>query len=309
MATKLNFYLSALDTSFNVSSATITAVNDGSDNKLNQVKAVAELYVDASSVRQVFKFATNSVDLNDVSQNDMYFFVDAEKFGKLPSTTAPFIVNTVAGTSSGELREIIGQSYVSGIRNGAVNHAADPVGALYSVDNKPLIKDLFRDLAHQLFKTQYGVDIFNNEQDLCNNTATSLKNLLVDPASLSPAGPANIWSILRDASGMTVAGSTADATSANIGRVLFDSIVFNDPKRLKDISGSTDIYVDVASMDVTANASGLNSLMREYCMPLLAEDKLHFHIECKFDANQNMVVGDNALAISSRWYEIILNLQ
>jgi hypothetical protein len=305
MATKLNFYLSALDTNFNVSSATITAVNDGSDNKVNQIKAVAELYVDASSVRQVFKFATNSADLNDVSANDMYFFVDAEKFGKLPSTTAPFSVNAVAGTSSGELREVIGQAYVSGVKLTAVNHAADPVGALYSVDNKSLIKDLFRDLAHQLFKTQYGVDIFNNEQDLCNNTATSLKNLLVDPASLSPAGPANIWSVLRDASGMSVANSTAE----NVGRVIFDSIVFNDAKRLKDISGSTDIYVDVASMDVTANAGGLNTLMREYCMPLLAEDKLHFHIECKFDANQNLVVGDSALAISSRWYEIILNLQ
>jgi hypothetical protein len=302
----LDFYLSSLDSSFNVSKANITAIDNQSDNKVI-AKAVAQLYVDASSVRQVFKFATNSSDLTDTAAEDLYFFVDAEKFSKLPSTTSEFKVNNVAGSSTGLLYDVIGNAYVSGTKNSANDYNVDALNAIYSVDNKSLIKDLFRDLAHQMFKTQYGVDIFNNENNLNANTAASLKNMLVDPAV---AGSSNIWTVLNDASGMNV----SNTTSKNIGKVILDSIAFNEADRLKDLSGSTDIYVSTSSLNTSGNSAasgsgGRNTEMRQYCMPLLSGDKLHFHIECVFDATQNMVVKDSNMVINSRWYEIILNLK
>ena len=306
--TTLNFYLSALDSSVGITKALITAVNDGSDNLPIQAKAVAELMVDASSVRSVFQFATNSAELTDVNAEDLYFFVDAAGFADLPVNTGSWAVGAQAGTVSGKLSQQIGSAFVSGIKTGANNYDLDVKGSKYEVDNKGLIKDLFRDLAHQLFKTQYGVDIFNNEQDLCNNTAASLAALFVAP--VHPV-TSNIFKVLNDASGMSQSNQTAN----NIGRVIFESIVLNDSSRLQDLSGGTTIYVSTGSLDASGNPTvgsgthAMNTEMREYKMPLLPGDKLHFHVACNFDAAQAAVVGLPSLTNASRWYEIILNLQ
>ena len=311
-APAINFYLSALDSAIDISSATITA-GTSPDNNLAVIKAVAHMWVDASSVRNVFKFASNAADLTDVSGEDMRFFVDASAFGNLVANTTSSAgasgAPATAGSTSGLLRQQIGLAYVENTtKNSARAYNNDAANVQYSVDNKGLIKDLFRDLAHQLFKTQYGVDIFNNEQDLCNNTAASLAALFVAP--VHPV-TSNIFKVLNDASGMSQSNQTAN----NIGRVIFESIVLNDSSRLQDLSGGTTIYVSTGSLDASGNPTvgsgthAMNTEMREYKMPLLPGDKLHFHVACNFDAAQAAVVGLPSLTNASRWYEIILNLQ
>lgn len=287
MASNIDFYLTALDSSLNVTKANITVVSDNTDTN-NNPKAVAELYVDASAIRQIFQFATNSTDLNDVSDNDIYYFVDGLNFATVSSTTAP-----MGGTKSGELSEMIGNSYVNAVKNSAVNHAVDPLGAAYSVDNKGLIKDLFRDLAHQLFKTQYGVDIFNNEADLSNNTAASLAALFEEGGSIRV--------VLGAASGLT----NTNTTSANIGKILLDKVLATNPGRLADLS--TNIYT-INTGTYTPSAPNDTSPMKKYCIPLLTGDSIRFHIQCIFDSQQNTVVNDPTLVINPRWYEVILRV-
>jgi plasmid maintenance system antidote protein VapI/archaellum component FlaF (FlaF/FlaG flagellin family) len=292
MASNIDFYLTALDSSLNVTKANITVVSDNTDTN-NNPKAVAELFVDASAVRQIFQFATNSSDLNDVSDNDIYYFTNALDFATIPSTTVPITVGGTPGTKSGELAEMIGDAYISQVKNSAVNHALDPLGVAYPVDNKGLIKDLFRDLAHQLFKTQYGVDIFNNEADLSNSTATSLAALFDEGGS--------IYLSLNGANELT----NTNTTSANICKILLDKIIATNPGRLADLS--TNIYT--VNTGTYTPAAPNNSPVKKYCIPLLKDDSIRFHIECKFDSTQNTIVNDPTLVINSRWYEVVLKLR
>jgi hypothetical protein len=287
----LSFYLSELDSSFNVLKGTISTTSISNDT-LILPKGIAELYVDASAVRNVFQFqSSSSGSMDDISNSDMQFFVDASGFANLPCNTQGFEVNSVAGTTEGPLRFVIGQSYVSGTRyqedNEGNDYKVDSTNTTYSVDNKSLIKDLFRDLAHQLFKTQYAVDIFQNETDLCNNTASSLEALFFN----SSEEPYNIFWRLSLANGLYINTDT----SGNIGKLLFESIASNDPIRLTDLSSST--------YEISGGDEG------RFKMPLLAGDKIQFHIECIFDEDQNDIIGDDSLTINPRRYEIVLNLQ
>jgi hypothetical protein len=304
--TYINFYLSPLDTSINVYKATIDDGVDLSDNLFNSVKAVAELMVDASYVRNVFQFATNSANLNGVSDEDMHFFVDANAFSNLPVNTASWSVNKQPGTTSGLLYQQIGKAFISGTKNSANNYDIDVTGAKYAVDNKGIIKDLFRDLANQLFKTQYAVDLFNNEIDMCNNTAASFAALFSPP--VAPV-ISNIYSALNDASGLNV----SDPVPKNIGKAIYNNIIYYDRSRLEDLSGNSSIYTSTISMNTTDNSIaggsyGLNTQMRMYKMPLLAGDKLHFHINCIYDNDQSAVVDPN-LILMPRMYEVVLNLE
>lgn len=304
----MDFYLTALDNDINVDKATISA-EDFSQDPNNNPKAVAELYVDVDELQSVFKYATNAADLTDVSAEDMYFFVDAEGFKNLVvQTTSCINADSNTGTlADGTLFEQIGRAWVSGVKNTnianktGIDFDKDANNSLYTVDNKGLLKDLFRDLANQMFGTQYGVDIIQNESDLCNNTFTSTSELFVGPNG-------NVWKALDDASGLSV----GTATSANIGRVIFNNIVSNDSERLQDICSN---YLSDISMNVNDNlngsgSNGNNTEMRLYKMPFEAGDTLRFHLNYVYDVNQWGVVnnGVSSQTLQDRLYEVVLKL-
>jgi hypothetical protein len=307
----LDFYLTALDSSFDVTPATIQS-GVAADMNPSAISAYAHIWVDASQVRSVFQFATNAADLTDVSDEDLYFYINASAFGDVSANNVS--ANTVdaaagAGSISGSLKEQIGLSYVAeAVKNSARAYTSDPAGAKYVANNKGLIKDMVRDMAHQLFGTQYGVDIFNNETDLCNNTATSLKNLFESAAG------GGIWTALNAADQI----SNGTDNSANIGFTLLKNIVSSDPERLADLStnvvgNGTDIYLSDLSLNHFNNSPGAGSnsdniQLRMYKMPLLAGDTIRFQVTCNFDNAQHLVV-EGTTALTPRIYEMILHLE
>ena len=303
----LEFYLTALDNEIDVALASISA-DDTSADLNDNTKAVAELYCDASAVRQVFKYATNAADLTDVSDEDMYFFVDANGFKNLIVQTTSCINDdevpgTLAAVDAKTLEEQICRAWVSGVAGTpiATDFDKDPANVLYTVDNKSMIKDLMRDMAHQLFGTQYGVDIFQNEEDLCNNTVANTKALF------STGG--NIWQALDDASGMNV----SQVDPSNIGQVIFRNIVANDPERLQDISSNFDSDISMNTNDnaVGSGSGESNTEMRLYRMPFASGDSLIFHLNYKYHTNQQGVVENTGTATSTlddRLYKVILTM-
>lgn len=293
----LNFYLHDLDVTLDISSATIQS--DEAKSSMTTDRCVAHLWVDASSVREVFKFGTNSVDINDVSAEDMYFFVDADGFRDLPTNTLradEIDAGSGAGTKSEQFKDLIGHSYVQDSAEGSARqYIRDPNNVHYTADNKGLIKDVLRNLAHELFGTQYGVDIFNNETDLCNNMAVRLREKLDTLGS--------IHTTLKDASGNTSGNDNA----GNIGNIIFKHIVSQAPSRLKDISGNpSDLYTN-SSATITGQ-TGDNISIRLYRMPLLANDTLRFEISVVYATNQENVVS-RATPIPNRYYEVVLHLE
>jgi hypothetical protein len=299
----LEFYLTALDNEIDVALASISA-DDTNDDLNTNTKAVAQLYCDVSAVRQVFKYATNAADLTDVSNEDMYFFVDADGFKNLiVQTTSCENDNNVIGNLDAAdeetLEDQICRAWVFDVAGTvpAIDFDKDAGNVLYTVDNKSMIKDLMRDMAHQLFGTQYGVDIFQNEQDLCNNTVANTKALF------STGG--NIWQALDDASGMNV----SQVDPSNIGQVIFRNIVANEPTRLQDISSNFDSDISMNTNDnaVGSGSGESNTEMRMYRMPFASGDSLIFHLNYKYDASQSGVVG-GSFTLDPRLYKVILTM-
>ena len=313
MSSPTDFYLTVLDNDINVLKALISADDASADTKILP-KLCAKLDVHVADVRDIFQFSTNSVDLTDISSEDMYFFVDANKFRDLPVSTDAYNVavngSPVPGSLTDELLvDQIGRAYVHDPKHpdGAkpkqgIDFENDVKSNAYTVDNKGMIKDLFRDLANQMFNTQYGVDIFSNETDLCNNVYTSTSDLL------KPSGA--IWEALNDASGLHYELETPNQ-EANIGQILFENIVTNDVERLQTLDSND--YVSTQDMNTDNNAAGdgaaaqNNSEMRMYKMPFIVGDSIRFHLTYKYHEDQSAVVGA-AGAYEDRIYEVILNI-
>jgi hypothetical protein len=300
----IHFWLNALDNSLNVAQATITS-NATNDNHSLEKRAICKLDVDASACRDIFQFATNAADLTDVSAEDMYFFVNANGFRDLSSTNMNFTANSENGTQYKGLYQNIGNAFVESTENKANHYLYNSAGDAYTPDNRGLIKDLFRDLAHQMFNTQYGVDLFANETDLCNNVFNNTSALFDNAGA--------IWTILDNANEKSIGWSYADS-KLNIGRVLFEAIVDGDKDRLQDLS--TNELASTASLNPAANQPGAGSNsqqndmeMRKYKMPLKAGDTIRFHLRYKYDSNQKSIVNDTSAGnYEDRLYEVQLIL-
>ena len=313
MSTSTDFYLTALDNNITVLKALIEAEDVSQDTNLNP-KVRAKLNIKLAEIQDVFQFATNAADLTDVSAEDMYFLVDADKFRDLSVSTSAYSVvingNSVDGSITDQLLvDQIGSAYVFEAKHPdaakpkqGIDFENDVKGELYAVDNKGMIKDLFRDLANQMFNTQYGVDIFSNESDLCNNTYTVTSDLLKSGGA--------IWQALTDASGLHMGSKDGANQAENIGRVLFENIVANDVARLQDLDIVS--LVSIQSMDSPDNspgdgqaAGGLNKEMRMYKMPFIAGDNIHFHLTYQYDVDQSTVVSGSGSYLD-RIYEVVL---
>jgi hypothetical protein len=297
-------YLSGLDSEVTLSEiASIEAVASPDDRE--EPKGVAYLTVDVSSISRVFRFGTNAADLTDLADEDIHFFVNAQGFADMMCTNSTYTSNGNEGTHYGILSDEICAAYVKETAHGARDYAKDPAGTDYEVDNKPLMKDLFRDLAHQLFNTQYAVDLFQNEADLSNNVWDLTSELLTSGSIFQCLTAAN------EANRENVAG-VAITDASNVGNVIFKAIMAADPSRIVDLSND---YLSEESADVTGGnnpGSGENELnkeMRVYRMPFVDGDSICFHINYKYDATQGSIVGDAAKVFEDRLYKIVLDIQ
>ena len=298
-------YLSGLDSEVTLSEIASIEAQESKDDR-EEPKAVAYLTVDVSSISNVFRFGTNAADLTDLADEDIHFFIDAGKFRDMLCTTLPYEVNGVAGTHTGTLSDQICAAYVQETAHGALDFANDPAGNPYSVDNKSLMKDLFRDLAHQLFNTQYGVDLFQNETELSDNVFSLTSALLDENGSIYECLEA-----ANEANSANVAG-VAITDASNVGNVIFKAIMSAAPERMEDIS----TYESESSADVGAggNTPGAgenqdNKTMRVYRMPFEGGDSICFHINYKYDATQGSTVGDASKVLNDRLYKIVLDIQ
>jgi hypothetical protein len=138
----VNFTLSGLNTTLSMD---LSGTLAGEAPAALDVSATAIYYVKTSDMLKVFKFQTDSFDVNDISASDIKYYV----FRDASAWPANLKINPA--------------------------HAAMSAGAKLSagVDaSKNLLKhDFVRYLAESLFNTVHGVDLFSNESDLLENIA------------------------------------------------------------------------------------------------------------------------------------------
>jgi hypothetical protein len=152
------------------------------------VSATAIYYVKTSDMLKVFKFQTDSFDVNDISASDIKYYV----FRDSSAWPANLKINPA--------------------------HAAMSANAMLTtgVDaSKNLVKhDFVRYLAQSLFNTVHGVDLFSNESDLLENIALkgqgartaielALDNVNAVKASLGSADASGYYYTTNDLTGNT----------------------------------------------------------------------------------------------------------
>jgi hypothetical protein len=206
----VNFTLTGLNQNFTIG---VSGELAGDIPETLDVSAVAVYNVRTSDMQAVFKFQSDSFDVNDVDASDLKYYV------YMNAWPADGSLNPVhAGMSSGYILATAGDI----------------------VANRNLVKhDFVRYLAEKLFNTPHGVDLFSNEDALLSDLASKgvIAKAAID-ASLNAVSHAN-------ATGGGSAGhkySTNDLTGpANFTRELMRQIATQEPSRFAGITGTTDI--------------------------------------------------------------------
>ena len=139
----IDFSLTGLNQSFNLS--TLALLNSSSVN-MDATDATAVFYVRISDINNVFKYQTDSFDINNVNSGDIKYYVFHRKWPTdLKINPASAMMNK---TESINMLGV-GEGYMS---------------------NKSLLKhDFIRYISLHLFNTIYGVDLLSNESDIAEN--------------------------------------------------------------------------------------------------------------------------------------------
>ena len=257
------FTLPGLDTSLtmDLSGALLAAAPAALD-----VSATAIYYVRTSDMRKIFRFQTDSFDVNDADASDTKYFVftDASNW---PTTLK---LNPA--------------------------HAAMNIGHMLAtgVDaSKNLVKhDFVRYLAKSLFNTVHGVDLFSNEEAILENIVA--KGILVrtnimaalDTVSANSTTPA--LKAPADISGNRYVTNSLTGTN-NVCRELIRQIANGDPGRFYDLS---------------LNEAGLVNTPFDHSVPFIENDSISFRVAVHAAASQNNLTG--VAAIVPRVYAIKL---
>ena len=188
-------------------------------NQLPYSDATSILYVKLDDMRNVFKFQTDSFDIDDLSANDIRYYVFKNKLPLSAKLNPSHSMIDVSGAS--------GMMGTTGMFD----------------SNKSLLKhDFTRYIAYKLFNTIHGVDLFNNESDLLENLAyhgevirNEIENKLQDISTTSSDATMPI-----DNSGNHYL-TNAHNTNANISRELIRQIAGLRKNRFSSISDTSDI--------------------------------------------------------------------
>jgi len=197
---------------------TTSGLLDSSGSSLETTDATAVFYVKVSDMTDLFKFQTDSLDLNDDPATDVKYYVFNRKWpAALKINPAHAMLNKTES-------------------NGMLGSAS------MFTENKMLAKhDFIRYLSQQLFNTIFGVDLFSNESDLLENATywgenvrVNIKNILASISTTSSDATLNY-----DVSGNKYL-TNAVTTDTNICRELVRQMAAAASSRFGSITnGST----------------------------------------------------------------------
>jgi hypothetical protein len=210
----VNFTLNGLNQTILMSTSGLL---DGSGTSLESTDATAVFYVKVSDMTDIFKFQTDSLDVNDDSATDVKYYVFNRKWpAALKINPAHSMLNKTES-------------------NGMLGNAAS------FDENKMLAKhDFIRYLSLKLFNTIHGVDLFSNESDLLENATywgenvrANISNILSGISTTSSDA-----SLSYDVSGNKYL-TNATTTDTNICRELMRQMTAAASSRFGSITDSS----------------------------------------------------------------------
>ena len=258
----IDFTLVGLNQTFSLSTL---ATLDASSTSLESTDATAVFYVRLSDMTNLFQYQTDSFDVNNVDASDIKYYM----FHR--STPAEFRINPS--------HAMMNKTESAGMLGSGVQEITA---------NKSLVKhDFIRYIALRLFNTHYGVDLFQNEQELHENLTYlgetiqhNIDNIITGVSTTSASE-----SMAYDASGNKYLTNDASGNT-NLCRELMRQVAASDPARFYNNGG---------------NIAGLRN------MPLQEDDSINFKLTITAAAGQNILTGVSV--IPSRTYMIKMMLK
>jgi hypothetical protein len=206
----VNFTLSGLNQAFTLG---VSGELAGEAAAALDVSCFAIYNVKLSDMLDVFKFQSDSFDVNDTDASDIKYYVD---MGNWPA----------------DLK--LNPAHASSLSTNPIMADAD-VGAA----NKNLVKhDFVRYLAYKLFNTPHGVDLFSNEDDLLSDLVTKGATAYT---SIKAALDAVNMSSAAHGSSPNKYSTNNEASTANFSRELLRQVAHHDSARFAGIENVSTI--------------------------------------------------------------------
>lgn len=262
----VNFVLTGLNQEFTLG---VSGEIAGAAPPTLDVSCIALYEIKLSDMKNVFKFESDSFDVNDVNADDTKYYV------YMNAWPADLSLNPA----------------------NAHHLATSPIleNSADVVEKKNFVKhDFVRYLALKLFNTAYGVDLFSNEDellsDLVTKGATAAGNIITALNSVNQASAANGSSPHKY--------STNDLTSSsNFSRELLRQVAHHAPARFAGISNTSGIQSipleenDTISFKVSINAATNQHNLTSVAGPF---DTRVYRIELHLKPSPLQVVPDEA---------------
>lgn len=253
------------------------------DPSFNQWDAISHCDVSVNDIRNMFAFQSDYIDVNDVINNDIRFYVDSNKIPTLDLSS-----NIV---SSGSVINV------------------DQFGNTLTGNAMLLQKDYVRHLANKLFNTAYGVDLFVNETELVNSVTTALasawESCKADLQNVSIKG--NNGNLKGSADHLYLLDDAVDASGKstfNICRELFKMMVSRASSRFTDLPAKLSVS-PADALVIDNNAKNL------YRLPFVAGDQLVMRVvlqPCEHQSSFQTPDKDIEIQANKRAYLLYLNL-
>jgi len=210
------------------------SVSSADDLPSHVADADARVNISLPAFKNLFAFYTDYLDVSDVSNSDVHHYIDAGAFqGAIVGETHPFNISNALTTAR-------------------PSTSTFPTGGPLGAGDLIVKKDYIRHLSKLLFNTEYGVDLFVNEDALTGSVGNALnlalENCLNDMASVSTtgndaklSGEANHKYLLNEYS-----GSLDDGVRRNICAELLNVLLNSCASRFTDLEDETIKITDTA---------------------------------------------------------------
>ena len=153
-------------------------------------------------------------------------------------------------------------------------------------------KDFLRDMAHQLFSTHFGVDLFTNEDAVV--TDISGKSAIVDLDIFTKMG--NVDKTNNALSGFDVSygnyTTDVDSDNTNLSREILNQLLTLAPAR----------FTDKIAIRLNTDISGV------YGMPFVTNDTISYKLSVTAHANQNTTIATGKPVLETRTYKVIFKV-
>lgn len=269
----ITFSVQALNVTVDAAKALLAGVTDQSFD----CDVVADLDLPIAAAQDLFRFQSDAIDITNAEEADIKYKVNYTSSNTLDASGVPtevvsadWLANTLcSGTDNAD------QVYIDGTS-----------GAAY----KGVAFEYARYLAHNLFNTHLGVDLFSNEEELRTELDRSARAAL-DTKMTELAG--------LNSGAYCLASEMINGFN-HPSYVILSKIILDAPDRLATladyaIAGGDESGADPASTEPT------------FKMPLAVGDKIQFKLTVQAESTQSDIV-DSSAAIANRTYRIVMNV-